>query len=447
MSRGGSRWPVRLLVITCVMAGPALSQECSAEKMENSIIDIDLSLPRGVRGAEPLRVPSAGACVRACCSGHRLAGDKKCNLIIFYAARTSTHPNCYLFYCPSAEACPMKPATGLVSYKITTDIHALEDKSIKTENFSTNEYPLSSDAGTFISHSQDIHQNHTASLEQSVFHQASELLNHIGKHLDNMELHTVSPESQRAGESESLDPISGQQVINVPPRKPSAAPVGNPTDSFPTTPRAGIPETRSASLAPLLTGTAQMESLTTSLHPAAAKPTTAASPPAAATAAQPAVPATSITVTHVPLSKPTNSASPSITVQVTTNSGSDTALSGLRTPAMANEPTVVSSNDTSHVTLHSFPGFILSSDSPASSQNDLWGYDPSDSESSLSEGVLRGKGVFQLGEKSSLIAALFFGVIFLLLVIVLTGKKIHESLQKRHYTKLDYLINGMYADV
>ncbi|XP_041254778.1 MANSC domain-containing protein 1 [Onychostruthus taczanowskii] len=447
MSRGGSRWPVRLLVITCVMAGPALSQECSAEKMENSIIDIDLSLPRGVRGAEPLRVPSAGACVRACCSGHRLAGDKKCNLIIFYAARTSTHPNCYLFYCPSTEACPMKPATGLVSYKITTDIHALEDKSIKTENFSSNEYPLPSDAGTFISHSQDIHQNHTASLEQSVFHQASELLNHIGKHLDNMELHTVSPESQRAGESESLDPISGQQVINVPPRKPSAAPVGNPTSSFPTTPRAGIPETSSASLAPLPTGTAQMESPTTSLHPAAAKPTTAASPPAAATAAQPAVPATSIAVTHVPLSKPTNSASPSITVQVTTNSGSATALSGLRTPAMANEPTVVSSNDTSHVTLHSFPGFILSSDSPSSSQNDLRGYDPSDSESSLSEGVLRGKGVFQLGEKSSLIAALFFGVIFLLVVIVLTGKKIHESLQKRHYTKLDYLINGMYADV
>ncbi|XP_039564029.1 MANSC domain-containing protein 1 [Passer montanus] len=447
MSRGGSRWPLRLLVITCAMAGPALGQECSAEKMENSIIDIHLSLPRGVRGAEPLRVPSAGACVRACCSGHRLAGDKKCNFIIFYAARTSIHPNCYLFYCPSTEACPMKPATGLVSYKITTDIHALENKSIKTENFSSNEYSLPLDAETFISHSQNIHQNHTASLEQSVFQQASELLNHIGKHLDNMEPQTVSPESQRAGESESLDPISRQQVINVPPSKPSAAPVGNPTASLPTTPQVGTSETSSSSLAPLLTGTAQLESLTTSLHPAAAKPTTAASAPAAATAAQPAVPATSIAVTHGPLSKSTNSASPSTTVQVTTSSGSVTALSGLRTPAMAPEPTVVSSNDTSHVTLLSFPGFILSSDSPASSQNDLRGYDPSDSESSLSEGVLRGKGVFQLGEKSSLVAALFFGVIFLFLVIVLTGKKIHESLQKRRYTRLDYLINGMYADV
>ncbi|NWV86497.1 MANS1 protein, partial [Dasyornis broadbenti] len=441
-----------LLLITCVMAGPALSQECSVEKMENSIININLSLSRGVRGAEPLRVPSAAACARACCSGHRLAGDKKCNLIIFYAARTSTHPNCYLFYCPSTEACPMKPATGLVSYKVTTDTHAPEDTSIKTENFSSDEYSSPLDAGTFISQSQNAHQNGTASLQQSVFHQASELLNHIVKHLDNMEFHTAFPESQRRKQSESLDPLSRQKVINPAPNTPSAVPAGNPAAPFPTTTQAGAPEASSASLTPLPTSTALLESHTISLHPGAAQPaptppTTAASLPAAATAAKPGGPVTSIAVTHLPLSRPTTSASTSTTKQATTISRSATAPSGLRTPAMAPGPTVVSSSDTSHVTLLSFPGFILSSDSPASSQSDLRGYDPPDSESSLSEGVLRGKGVFQLGEKSSLVAALLFGVIFLLLVIVLTGKKIHESFQKRHYTRLDYLINGMYADV
>ncbi|NXU11849.1 MANS1 protein, partial [Pardalotus punctatus] len=441
-----------LLLITCVMAGPALSQECSAEKMENSIIDIDLSLSRGVRGAEPLRVRSAAACARACCSGHRLAGDKKCNLVIFYAARTSTHPNCYLFYCPSTEACAMKPAPGLESYKITPDTHAPEDTSIKTENSSSNEYSLPSDAGTFISHSQNIHQNRTASSQQSAFHQASELLNHIGKHLDNIEFHTAFPESQRGKESESLDPISRQKVMNPPANTPSAVPPGTPTAAFPTPTRAGAPETSSASLTALPTSAAQLESRTTSVHPGAAKPTTtppttAASPAAAAPAAEPAVPVTGIAVTHAPPSRPSSSASTSTAKQVTTNSRSATAPSGLRTPAMAPEPTVVSSNYTSHGTLLSFPGFILSSDSPASSQNDLQGKDPPDSESFLSEGVLRGKGVFHLGEKSSLIAALVFGVIFLLLVIALTGKKIQESLRKRHYTRLDYLINGMYADV
>ncbi|NXK41636.1 MANS1 protein, partial [Piprites chloris] len=437
-----------LLVITCVTVGPSLNQECSAEKMENSIIDIDLSLPRGVRGAEPLRVPSAGACVRACCSGDSLAGDKKCNLMIFYARRTRVHPNCYLFYCPTADACLMKPATGLVSYKITTDTHASEDKSIKTENFSSNEYSLSSDAGTFFSHSQNSHQNHTATLQQSVFHQASELVHHIGKHLDKIEFHTDFPESQREKQSETLDSIPRQKLINLSPNMFSAVQIGNPTASFPTT-QSNALQTSSSTVTPLPTSTTQLEFHTTSLHPRVAKPTittttTATSPPTAATGAKTGIPVTSIAVTHIPLSSPTAST----TKRVTTNSRSATAPSGLRTPAMSPEPTAVSSNDTSHVTLPSFSDFILpTSDSPTSSQNYLQGYDPSDSESYLSEGVLRGKGVVQLGEKSSLVAALLFGVIFLLLVIALTGKKIHESLQKRHYTRLDYLINGIYADV
>ncbi|NWS09872.1 MANS1 protein, partial [Pachyramphus minor] len=436
-----------LLVITCIMAGPSLSQECSAEKMENSIIDIDLSLSRGVRGAEPLRVPSAGACVRACCSGDRLAGDKTCNLVIFYARRTRAHPNCYLFYCPTTDACLMKPATGLVSYKITTDTHAPEDKTIKSENFSSNEHSLSLDAGTFFSHSQNSRQNHTATLQQSIFHQASELVNHIGKHLDNIEFHTDFPESQRAKQSESLDSIPRLKVITLPPNMFSAVQIGNPTASFSST-QSSASETSSTTLTPLPTSTAQLEFHTTSVHPRVAKPTitttTATSLPAAATGAKPGIPVTSIAVTHIPLSSPTTST----IKRVTTNSRSATAPSGLRTPAMSPEPTAVSSNDTSHVTLPSFSGFILSTgDSPTSSQNDLQSYDLSDSESYLSEDVLRGKGGVQLGEKSSLVAALLFGVIFLLLVIALTGKKIHESLQKRHYTRLDYLINGMYADV
>ncbi|NXM04084.1 MANS1 protein, partial [Tyrannus savana] len=436
-----------LLLITCAMAGPSLSQECSAERMENSIIDIDLSLPRGVRGAEPLRVPGAGACVRACCSGRSLAGDKKCNLVIFYAGRTRAHPNCYLFHCPTTDACPMKPAKGLVSYKITRDTHAPEDKSIKTENFSSNEYFLSSDAGAFFSHSQNSPQNPTATLQQSVFHQASELVNHIGKHLDNIEFHTDFPESQRAEQPESLDSIPREKEINLPPNTFSAVQTGNPTASFPTT-RSGAPESSSAALTPLPASTTKLESHTTSLHPRVAKPTItptpATSPPATAPGAKPGTPVTSVAAAHVPLSGPTTSTAE----RVTPNSRAAAAPSGLRTPATSPEPTALSRNHTSHGTLPSSSDSILSTGgSPTSPQNALRGDDPSDSEGHLSEGVLGGKGGVQLGEKSSLVAALLFGVIFLLLVIALTGKKIHESLQKRHYTRLDYLINGMYADV
>ncbi|NXK20157.1 MANS1 protein, partial [Arenaria interpres] len=442
------------LVVACTVARPSLSQECSGERIADAIIDINFSLPKGIRGAEPLYALNPEACVRACCSGDKPSGDKKCNLMIFDAQRTSAHPNCYLFYCPSTEACPMKPATGYVSYKITRDTHVPEDTSFKSEDSSSNGYSLSSDTGAFLSGSQTSHQNRTAALQQSVFQQASELLNHMVKHLDNLEFNTVFPESQGAKHPESLDPIPSQKVINLPPNTSSAVRTGNPPALFPTT-HSTAPEPSSTTLISLPTIATHLESHTTSQHPGGAKATavtttttTAASPPAATTRAKPPIPATSIAVTHVPLSSPTTSASISATKRVATSSRSATTPSGLRTPATPPEPTVVSSNNTSHVTLLSFSGFALStSDSPTSFQNNPQGYDPSDSESYLPESFLRAKGVVQLGEKSSLIAALLFGVIFLLLVIALTGKKIHESLQKRHYTRLDYLINGMYADV
>ncbi|KAK2534905.1 Mansc1 [Columba guinea] len=448
MSPASWRWPVCLLVLTCVMAGPSVSQECSAEKMENTIIDINLSLPKGIRGAEPVYAPSSEACIRVCCSGEKLSGDKKCNLMIFDARRTGAHPNCYLFYCPSTEACPMKPATGFVSYKITRDTNALEDTYFKSEDFSSNG---SSEAGAFIPRSQTSRQNHTAALQQSVFHQASELQNHLGQHLDSSEFHTVFPESQRAKHPESLDPIPGQKVINLLSNTSSAVRVGNPSALFLTTQSSGL-KPSGTTPTPLSTSSSRLES-TASLPTGVAKATsvttttttTAILPSTAAPRAKPGMPTSSIAATRVPLPRPTTSAS---TTKWVMNSRPATTVSGLRTPGITLEPTVVSSSNTNHVTLPASSGFTLStSDSPTASQNDAQGYDLSDSESYLPKGFLRGKDLVQLGEKSSLVVALIFGVIFLLLVIVLTGKKIHESLQKRHYTRLDYLINGMYADV
>lgn len=330
------------------------------------------------------------------------------------------------------------------------DTNALEDTYFKSEDFSSNGFSLSSEAGAFIPRSQTSRQNHTAALQQSVFHQASELQNHLGQHLDSSEFHTVFPESQRAKHPESLDPIPGQKVINLLSNTSSAVRVGNPSALFPTTQSSGL-KPSGTTLTPLPTSSSRLES-TASLPTGVAKATsvtttttTAILPSTAAPRAKPGMPTSSIAATHVPLPRPTTSAS---TTKRVMNSRPATTVSGLRTPGIAPEPTVVFSSDTNHVTLPASSGFTLStSDSPTASQNDAQDYDLSDSESYLPKGFLRGKDLVQLGEKSSLVVALMFGVIFLLLVIALTGKKIHESLQKRHYTRLDYLINGMYADV
>ncbi|CAH1251050.1 MANSC4 [Branchiostoma lanceolatum] len=52
----------------------------------------------------------------------------------------------------------------------------------------------------------------------------------------------------------------------------------------------------------------------------------------------------------------------------------------------------------------------------------------------------------KLGKSSygSLIVAMCFGLLFLFAVVVVVGKRWYESWQRRHYSKIDYLINGMY---
>ncbi|NXJ11559.1 MANS1 protein, partial [Odontophorus gujanensis] len=437
-----------LLAVTCAMPVPSLGQGCAAQRMDDAIIDINLSLPLGIRGAEPVHVSTPGACIRACCLGKKLSGDKKCNFVIFDAQRASTQPNCYLFHCPSTEACPMKPAVGLVSYKIAEDTHALEDTSFKNEDFHSNEHSMPSDARAFISQSQASHQNHTTALQQSVFHQASELLNHMTKHVDNAEFHTIFPESQRLDNPKSLDPLLRQKVINPPPNVSSAVQTGNPSALFPTT-QSSVPSPSSNTVIPLPASTVRLKSHTVSLLTGGAKPSTVTTTNTfmltAIDRAEPGIPAASIAATHI-LSSPTTSAS--TTKWVTSNPITDTSSVELRTSAIPPEPTAVSAIYTSHVTLVSFSSSALStSASPMASQNNHKDYDPSNSEDNLSGNVQRRKGLVQLEDKSRLTVALLFGVIFLLLVIALTGKKMHESLQKRQYTRLDYLINGMYADV
>ncbi|XP_072015538.1 uncharacterized protein [Amphiura filiformis] len=52
--------------------------------------------------------------------------------------------------------------------------------------------------------------------------------------------------------------------------------------------------------------------------------------------------------------------------------------------------------------------------------------------------------IFNSDAGGALVAAMCFGVLFLAAVCVLVGKRWYEGYQRRHYNKMDYLINGMY---
>ncbi|XP_072915511.1 uncharacterized protein [Hemitrygon akajei] len=55
-------------------------------------------------------------------------------------------------------------------------------------------------------------------------------------------------------------------------------------------------------------------------------------------------------------------------------------------------------------------------------------------------------GDSQMEIKGGLITALLFGLLFLTIVIVILSKQVIESYRRRHYTKMDFVMNGIYVD-
>jgi len=61
-----------------------------------------------------------------------------------------------------------------------------------------------------------------------------------------------------------------------------------------------------------------------------------------------------------------------------------------------------------------------------------------------STSTLKHRDIWSESAATGLIAALIFGIIFFVTVLVLVGKRCYDGWQRRHYSKIDYLINGMY---
>ncbi|XP_007435860.1 MANSC domain-containing protein 1 [Python bivittatus] len=104
-------------VLFSVMIKPSQTQRCSSEKMEDIMVYIPAAFSKGIRGTDPIYTPSWEACVNTCCL-EKIAGDKTCNYVVFNTKMKGRSPNCYQFYYPAKEACPVKPALGLVTFRI-----------------------------------------------------------------------------------------------------------------------------------------------------------------------------------------------------------------------------------------------------------------------------------------------------------------------------------------
>ncbi|ELV12444.1 MANSC domain-containing protein 1 [Tupaia chinensis] len=89
---------------------------------------------------------------------------------------------------------------------------------------------------------------------------------------------------------------------------------------------------------------------------------------------------------------------------------------------------------------------LSSEESPATDKTASWGPGKAGAGGSSLSRIPESQHVLPL-EKWLLIGTLLFGVLFLVIGLVLLGRMLSESLRRKRYSRLDYLINGIYVDI
>lgn len=408
------------LVVICLLT-PRLSagQKCLTESLEDAVIDIQSSLSKGIRGNEPVHTLTQEDCIGACCSTHDIAGDKPCNLMIFDTRKPASQPNCYLFFCPSEEACPLKPAKGLMSYRLIRDF-PLTRVTSPLQKLTPEDSPLLGPTSSALSPRASPpvgYPKPTSLLWRDVSSQRSPASAHSQKKLIKIdEASPQLPVYKDKGHSQSLQ-LSSELKMAPPLAEDATAPSA-------TISAASLHDVSATLKAALL------------LAPASAAPVTlqqrvaTTAPPVTTETWQPPAAPVSTSVTH--------QAAPTTVFQAHTDS------KGI----LETEPFRGGSKLTADVE-HGKSSVVLSlttSESSDKSKTVSWEKGRvSVGGSSLSRVPKSQHGLSF--EKWLLIGTLLFGVLFLVIGLVLLGRMLAESLRRKRYSRLDYLINGIYVDI
>ncbi|KAM8912969.1 MANSC domain-containing protein 1 [Lycaon pictus] len=431
------------------------SQNCPTKSLEDVVIDIQSSLSKGIRGNEPIRTLTQEDCINSCCSTKNITGDKACNLMIFDTRKTARQPNCYLFFCPSEEACPLKPAKGLMTYRILREFPTVartnspspeltrEDSLIHGQ--SSGRIPPTTPAVTGYSKPTD-------SFRRDEFSQKLGSSDHLEKLVKIGQASTLFPVYKEKGHPQSSQSASKQKIAHPLPKHvttlSATVPIASlPTTSAPPKPAFASLPTTSAPPKPPTTNAPMIPSMTSEPEVATSAPSLAlgkSQPPTILLStiltsavvtpkARQATAAVSNTVSEAPM----DWKSPPETVPFR-----EISILTSDTEAASNPPTLsLSAVDFSATTLPT-SNVDSSATNKAASQKDEKAKPGGSSLNSVPES--------QHGlpfEKWLLVGTLLFGVLFLAIGLVLLGRMFSESLRRRRYSRLDYLINGIYVDI
>ncbi|XP_057559328.1 MANSC domain-containing protein 1 isoform X1 [Hippopotamus amphibius kiboko] len=408
--REGSSLIYTSVIICFLTLRLSTSQNCPTESLEDVVIDIQSSLSKGIRGNEPIHTLTQEDCINSCCSTKNISGDKACNLMIFDTRKTTKLPNCYLFFCPNEEACPLKPAKGLMSYRIIRDSPSLAGTDLPSQEVAQEESLFRGRSSQAVTRTPPPPTGDSKSTVSwgDAFSQKFGSSDHVEKRLQ------IDPESPHVTVYEEKDPSqkspssSEQTVAHLLPENGTVFPTTVAVASLHTIPATPKPASLPAA------NTAVMPSVT--------------SQPPGATSAPPVAMVTNMTTIEVPTS----------IFRASTDS--------------KGPPDMVPFRDISNLTLNAeatrhpatFP--LSNVDSPATnttaSQEDGKA-SPGGPSLSSAPGSRHGLAF----EQWLLVGTVLFGVLFLATGLGLLGRTLLESLRRKHYSRLDYLINGIYVDI
>ncbi|XP_048405371.1 hepatitis A virus cellular receptor 1-like [Stegostoma tigrinum] len=485
-----------LLLLAILTNRSSLLQQskCTFSNTMDTIIDIKIALTKGLKSLEPFHTGSLEECHNKCCTDPPFIGKNNlCNFMTFDPRNNSSFQNCYLFYCPDKDACPLMSSEGFVSHFIQRDLASMKELDEPMKEILSDREEQLSDHGI----SADLLNNPISNL-------ASTPINtHRLTIVSTVQKATVQPVTFSTHPTVSTFSVATKKLtITRSPRVSMVATLLRNTHSWtidksktstilPTTqsitasaflanlPLTSTRLTRTNRLTPLLNKIQPM--LTTTVPQIRPNSTTQTTTLPVTTTQTTTLPTTHlITITQTRTTLPTTL--PVTTIRTTTLSAITLRTTTLpvttpqiRTTLPTTLPvTTLQTTRSTLLTMTILPKSRLTTrnvsvakqipkksvQSPLSKapvvKTPFFGIITVASHN-RNDSILDQKQHLERQDKSAgqmdnskvkiqsgLIAALLFGLLFLIIVMFLLSKRISESYSRRQYTRINYLINGMY---
>ncbi|XP_073506569.1 MANSC domain-containing protein 1 [Phyllobates terribilis] len=434
------------------------TQKCVPRPIPDMVIDINRAVARGARFTDPLKVTNVEECLSACCRQQDAGGDRACNLLVFDARTAGLH-NCYIFHCPTLDSCPLSSSPGVLTYSFWPDTsrpgkHKPDKEQQRPKSGDLSKAQGSpgktSGSGDKESSSPDVNRKNSSGdvlqeeLSKSITSQLLHLADKIDQHLEKME--SKSEDNLRVASSASAI-VPAIPTTSIPlhkekklPHNAKAAKVGKVKYKKPEAPQTHRPTAaaKATSTTPERTAAPHLVPRTNPTHavpPAAAHNVSAGSnvrsskPPASDHTAS------KVNQTEVPALPTTHQTRPP---HIATRPAPSRTSPWKGVKLSTKNDNQASAGDKGEATRRVLPeSRPPAQEEPAINLKEA----PRNAVGAGSEPALPPPG-----DKSGLVAALVFGMLFLMVVIGLVSRKVSEARRRHRYTKLDYLINGMYVD-